>query len=82
MQADVGRDIRQDQRTEQGIKSGQLTNREVGRIDRGEAHLDHSEATAGADGHVSAAEQARTERIANRQSGRIYRLKHNGRTRG
>jgi hypothetical protein len=82
MQADVGRDVRQDQRTEQGIKSGQLTNREVGKVDRGQQHLDHSEAAAGANGHVNAAEQARTQRIANRQSGHIYRAKHNGRTRG
>jgi hypothetical protein len=82
MQADVGRDVRQDQRTEQGIKSGQLTNREVGSIDRGQAHLDHSEAAAGANGHVSAREQAHTQRIANRQSNHIYRAKHNGRTRG
>ncbi|HLZ67339.1 MAG TPA: hypothetical protein VKQ29_13990 [Aliidongia sp.] len=82
MQADVARNVRQDQRTEQGIQSGQLTNREVGRIDRGQAHLDHSEAAASANGHVSAAEQARTQRIANRQSNHIYRAKHNGRTRG
>ena len=82
MQADIGRDVRQDQRTEQGIKSGQVTNREAGRIDRGEAHLDHAEAAAGANGHVSAQEQRHTQRIANRDSGRIYRAKHNGRTRG
>jgi len=82
MQADVARDANQDQRTENGIKSGQVTNREAGSIDRGQAHLDHSEAVAGANGHVSAAEQARTQRIANRQSAHIYRAKHNARTRG
>ena len=82
MQAAVGRDAKQDQRTENGIKSGQVTNREAGSIDRGQAHLDHSEAVAGANGHVSAREQARTQRIANRQSNHIYRAKHNARTRG
>jgi len=82
MQADVARDAKQDQRTENGIKSGQVTNREAGSIDRGQAHLDHSEAVAGANGHVSAREQARTQRIANRQSNHIYRAKHNARTRG
>jgi len=82
MQADVARDANQDQRTENGIKSGQVTNREAGSIDRGQAHLDHSEAVAGANGHVSAREQARTQRIANRQSNHIYRAKHNARTRG
>ncbi|HEV2675565.1 MAG TPA: hypothetical protein VGV37_13560 [Aliidongia sp.] len=82
MQADVGRDVRQDQRTEQGIKSGQVTNREAGRIDRGQAHLDHAEAAAGANGHVGAAEQSHVQHVANRQSGKIYRQKHNGRTRG
>ena len=82
MQADVARDAKQDQRTENGIKSGQVTNREAGSIDRGQAHLDHSEAVAGANGHVSAREQARTQRIANRQSNHIYRATHNARTRG
>jgi hypothetical protein len=82
MQADVGRDVKQDQRTENGIKSGQVTNREAGRIDKGQAHLDHSEAVAGANGHVGARVQARTQRIANRQSNHIYRAKHNARTRG
>lgn len=82
MQADVARDVHQDQRIDKGIKSGQLTNRETGSLDRGQARLDLSEAAAGANGHVSAREQARTQRIANRQSNHIYRDKHNGRTRG
>ena len=81
LQADVGRNVKQDQRTENGIKSGQVTNREAGQIDRGQQHLDHSEAAAGANGHVSARELARSQRIANRQSNRIYSKKHNARTR-
>jgi len=36
------------------------------------------EANAAANGHVGAAEQARIQRSENRQSGRVYRKKHNG----
>src|SRR4249920_3110598 len=37
MQADVQRNINQQQRIEQGVKSGSLTTREAGRLERGEA---------------------------------------------
>jgi hypothetical protein len=78
MQADVQRNVNQEGRIEQGIKSGQLTNREAGSLERGQGHVDRLEARAGANGHVGRNEQARIQGAENRQSARIYNKKHNG----
>jgi len=80
MQADVQRNVNQQQRISNGIQSGALTHREVGSLERGQAHLDRKEANAAANGHVGAAEQANVQASENRQSRRIYRKKHNART--
>ena len=77
MQADVQRNINQEQRVEQGVKSGELTNRETGKLERGQARVDHAEAVAGADGHVGQHEQNRIQRREDHQSGEILRKKHN-----
>lgn len=82
MQADVQRNANQQARINQGVRSGQLTNKEAGSLERGQAHADRSEANAARNGHVSAREQARTQGKENRQSGRVYRKKHNDTTRG
>lgn len=81
MQADVQRNINQQSRIEQGVQSGALTNKETANLERGQAHIDRKEARAGADGHVSAGEQARIQNAENNQSKKIYREKHNNRTR-
>lgn len=78
MQADVQRNINQQSRIEQGISSGALTNREAAALEHGQARDNRLQARAGRDGHVGAAEQARLQAAENRQSGRIYRGKHNG----
>src|ERR671936_2494110 len=57
MQADVQRNVNQQQRIEQGVKSGSLTNRETARLERGQARIDRKEARAAADNHVGAREQ-------------------------
>ena len=80
MQADVQRNINQQQRIEQGVKSGGLTNRETARLERGEARIDRKEARAGANGKVNAAEQRRIQRAENRESRRIYKEKHDAQT--
>ena len=81
MQADVQRNINQDKRIEAGVQNGSLTNREVAKLERGQAHVQGKEARAGRDGHVSAAEQARVQRSENRQSRRIRNEKHDGQVR-
>jgi hypothetical protein len=77
MQADVQRNINQQQRIEQGVKSGSLTNRETARLERGESRIDRAEARAGADGKVGPREQRRIQKAENRESRRIYKEKHN-----
>ena len=81
MQKDVQRNVNQEARIDQGVKSGQLTNREAAKLERGQAHVDRKEANAAADGRVGPVEQARIQRTENRQSRHIYRKKHNARTR-
>jgi predicted transglutaminase-like cysteine proteinase len=77
MQADVQRNVNQQQRVEQGVKSGELSNHEVGKLERGQARVDRAEAVAGADGHVGDHEQNRIQRKEDHQSGVIFRKKHN-----
>ncbi len=76
MQADVQRNVNQQQRIENGTRSGALSNREAGALERGQAHVDAREARAARNGHVSAAEQGGVQRSENRQSRKIYRKKH------
>lgn len=79
MQEDVQRNINQQNRIQQGVQSGQLTNKETSRLERGQARVDRAEARAGADGHVGAREQARIQHRENVQSRHINRDKHNNR---
>ena len=81
MQADVQRNVNQERRVEQGVKSGQLTNREVGKLEAGQARVDRAEARAGANGRVSANEQQRIQKAENKQSKRIYKEKHDAQKR-
>jgi hypothetical protein len=77
MQADVQRNVNQEQRIRNGMDNGSLTNREAGKLERGQAHVAGREANAAANGHVGAREQRGIQRSENRQSGRVYRKKHN-----
>jgi hypothetical protein len=77
MQADVKRNVNQQARIEQGVKSGQLTNNEAAKLERGQSNVTTKEAVAGANGHVGPAEQRNIQASENHQSARIYRKKHN-----
>jgi hypothetical protein len=77
MQSDVARNIKQEQRIDQGGDNGTLTNREVGSLEAGQAHVDRKEGVAAKDGHVGAGEQANVQRSDNHQSRRIHRRKTN-----
>jgi len=81
-QADTQRDINQQQRINNGVRDGSLTNHEAAGLERGQSHVDAREARAGANGHVSAGEQRRIARADNRQSARIYNKKHNAKVKG
>jgi len=77
MQADVQRNVNQQQRIDNGIKNGSLTNREAGSLERGQARVDRKEANAAANGRIGAAEQRNIQRSENHQSNRVFREKHN-----
>jgi hypothetical protein len=81
MQADVQRNVNQQQRIEQGIQSGQLTNREVGNLEKGQANINRREARPGANGHIGTNEQHNIQAAENHQSRKIYKEKHNARER-
>jgi len=81
MQTEVQRNANQEQRIENGIKDGSLTNREAANLERGQARVDRKEANAAANGHVGAGEQQSIQTAENHQSKRIHREKHNERKR-
>jgi hypothetical protein len=76
MQADVQRNINQQQRIENGVQNGSLTNRETAKLERGQSKVAKAEARAGSDGHVSANEQTHVQHAENHQSKKIYHQKH------
>lgn len=82
MQADVQRNVNQQQRIENGIQNGSVTNREAAKLEHGQARVEHKEARAGRDGHVGAAEQANIQHAENHQSRRIFKQKHDAQVRG
>ena len=77
MQADVQRNANQQQRIQNGMENGSLTNREAGRLEAGQARVDRKETRAAADGHVGPGEERHIQRSENRQSRSIYGKKHN-----
>lgn len=78
MQADVQRNVNQQQRIENGEKAGQLNNRQAGRLEHGQARVDRKEANAAANGHVGAAEQRNIQHAENHQSHRIHHARKVG----
>ena len=81
-QADTQRDINQQQRINNGVRDGSLTNHEASGLERGQSHVDAREARAGANGHLSAAEQRHIAQAQNRQSARIHRQRHDAQAKG
>ena len=73
------REARQHERITEGRRSGQLTRGEARRLRVGQRHIRREERRAKRDGFMTRAERRRIERSQDRQSRRIYRLKHNGR---
>jgi hypothetical protein len=78
MQADVQRNVNQQERIAAGVKSGALTNHEVAKLEGGQAKVAHKEAQAGKDGHISAKEQRKIKHAEKHQSKRIHHEKTDG----
>lgn len=77
---DTQRNINQQQRIEQGLKSGQLTPREAARLEGEQARIERAEAKAMKDGTVTQEEQRRINAMQNKASQDIYREKHDAQT--
>ena len=73
------RGMRQELRIRRGVRAGQLTRREAFRLRLGQRRLHLMQRRAWADGRFGARERCRLDRAYDRQSFRIWRLRHNGR---
>src|SRR5262249_8124798 len=82
LEADVQHNVNQEQRTENGIQSGNLSNKEVGKIENGQKRVDNAEASAASNNHVTGTEQGRIQNKNSNQSNNIYNKRHNGNERG
>lgn len=76
LQSEVQRNVNQQARIEQGIKRGELSDREAGRLEKGQARDTAMEARAAADGHVGAGEHKRIQTAENSQGRHIHHEKH------
>ncbi len=70
------RQANQQQRIDQGVKSGQLTPNEAARLEKGQDRVQKIEDKAKADGTVTAKERARLHQAQDKQSRQIAREKH------
>jgi uncharacterized membrane protein YebE (DUF533 family) len=75
------RQANQEQRIEQGIRSGQLTAGEAARLERGQARIERMERRALADGRMDPRERRRIMHAQDVQSRHIYREKHDNQKR-
>ncbi len=78
MANDIQRDVNQQQRIAAGVANGNLTNREAGRLEHGQARDTRLQARAASDGRIGARQQQHLEQAQNRQSQHIYHARHNG----
>jgi len=74
------RELKQQQRIQQGIQSGQLKPGEANRLERQQTRIKATEDRMKADGNLTRAERAKLTRMQNRASQNIYREKHNKQT--
>lgn len=77
---DQQRNVNQQERIEQGLKSGELSSRETGQLERNEQHVDRMEARDLRNGSINPAEQAKLNAAENHASNAIYNDKHNAAT--
>ena len=71
------REIKQQERIQQGVNSGQLTQREARRLENQQSRIKATEDSLKANGNLTPVERARLTRMQTRASRDIYRLKHN-----
>jgi len=74
----VQRDVKQEQRIENGLQNGSLTSREAGLLERDEAKVDRLQAKSMKDGKLSASERAELKAAQDKASRDIHTATHNG----
>jgi len=75
------RQVNQQKRIHQGVKSGELTCRETRALEREQYNVQKYKAKAFKDGKVTPKERNRLKRKQNHASRHIYKMKHNNITR-
>ena len=70
------RQVNQEVRIQQGVKSGELTPKEAAKLEKGQAKVRAMEDKAKADGKVTPKERAKLAKAQNKQSKKIYRETH------
>ena len=70
------RQANQERRIQQGVKSGQLTDREAARLEKRQAKIEADKQAAKADGKVTPQERKQLQREQNQASRGIARQKH------
>jgi len=79
---DNKREHNQQSRIREGVKSKELTAGEAKRLRKGQKKIDHMQTKFKADdGVIDAKEKARLELAQDKQSAKIYKLKHNDKQR-
>lgn len=73
------RQVNQEKRIQQGVKSGQLTPEEAARLEKQQQRIQKTEEAAKADGKVTAQERKKLHKMQDNASENIYRKKHNKR---
>jgi hypothetical protein len=71
------REANQERRIDQGVKSGQLTPQEAGKLEAREAKIKQDEERMKSDGKLTKKERAKLTKEQNRASKKIYKKKHN-----
>ncbi len=71
------RQVNQQERIKEGVKSGELTPGETRRLEMQQGKIEADKLNAKADGKVTPAERRKLQREQNRASRKIHRLKHN-----
>jgi len=75
------RQVNQQKRIHQGVKSGELTGPETRKLEREQAKIQRSKVRARSDGEVTPQERLRLQHKQNKASRNIYRQKHDGQAR-
>lgn len=78
--SDTHADKRQEhqaKRIEEGVKSGKINEAEEAKLEEGQAKIEEVESKALEDGKATNKEKRHLDRMQNRQSKKIHRMKHN-----